>query len=639
MKPRDIRIVILCSGICVITAFATGGSEVTPLSVETILAKHIEAAGGRELLATIESQVFTYDAKEGNDAFDLQVSFKPGEKTLLEASLPNGLTIRQGQAGPQQRWRQSPKGLVDYTEPKDVLEFRELALCLSATAIPELRQHFSTIKMLGLEVVNSNNCQVLEACMNSNLFLKLCFDTNSGLLRKVGITRLEDYRQEQGIMIPHLICKGDNTVLRLKSAKFNVPVADSNFAKPSVAETAATMEEMKRAEYVTLLNPPGQLGISRRPPAADFRKQPLESLPAYKPESQNPFQVDLRSADLSKLDINGRLNDLLHADFDSKTVWPARVPDGFAPDHLLEQSKNPGLKVRELHRRGITDKGIGLAIIDQTLQVDHVEYKDRLRSYEELHAPAGAPAQMHGPAVASLAAGKTVGVAPEADLYYLAETHGTMDQGKFDWDFSWLAKTIDRVLEINNTLPREHRIRVLSISVGWSTGQKGCAEMDAAVERASQAGIFVISTAIERTHKLAFHGLGRDVTKDPESYDSYRPGSWWARSLFSGQLRLAPGERLLVPMDARTTASPTGQGDYVYYSSGGWSWSVPYLAGLYALACQARPDMTPELFWRTALKTGHIIPVEHDGKTYQLGNIVDPVALIDALENRLSSMH
>jgi hypothetical protein len=149
--------------------------------------------------------------------------------------------------------------------------------------------------------------------------------------------------------------------------------------------------------------------------------------------------------------------------------------------------------------------------------------------------------------------------------------------------------------------------------------------------------VFTISTAIERTHKLAFHGLGRDVSKDPDDYMSYGLGSWWAGVFVGGQFRFSPGERLLVPMDARTTASPTGHGDYVYYANGGWSWSVPYLAGLYALACQVRPDITPELFWATALKTGHVIPVERGGKTYQLGNIVDPVALISTLENRVGS--
>ena len=606
-------------------------------SIEALLAKHIAAAGGRERLAAIQSQVVTYDAKEGDEAFALQVSFKPGEKTLLEATMANGWKVRQGQAGAGGRWRHSPNGLTDLKEPKDVLEFRELALCLSATAIPELQQSFPVLKLLGSEKIGSNSCQVLEASMDESLTIKLWFDEHSGLLAKAGITLLEDYRTEQGVMIPHVIRKGDNTVLKLKAVQFNVAIADSQFSKPSQAEAAAASEQMNEAQYATVVNLAGQLGIARHPGAANFLKEPLQSLPVYKPESQSPFQVDLRSSDLSKVEIGARLNDLHHADFDTKTIWPPRLPDGFAPDRLLEQSKNPGLRVRELHRRGVTGKGIGLAIIDQTLLVDHLEYKDRLRCYEELHSPAGAPAQMHGPAVASLAVGKTVGVAPEADLYYLAEMHGAMKQGKLDWDFTWLAKAIDRILEINSALPRGHKIRVLSISVGWSPGQKGCAETDAAVDRARQAGVFVISTAIERTHKLSFHGLGRDTSKDPDLYTSYGLGSWWGSMFLAGQFRFSPGERVLVPMDARTTASPTGDHDYVYYSSGGWSWSVPYLAGLYALACQARPDVTPELFWATALKTGHVVPVERDGKTFQLGNIVDPVALIDALENRIGS--
>ena len=54
---------------------------------------------------------------------------------------------------------------------------------------------------------------------------------------------------------------------------------------------------------------------------------------------------------------------------------------------------------------------------------------------------------------------------------------------------------------------------------------------------------------------------------------------------------------LLIPMDARTTASPTGNKDYVFYGMGGISWTAPYLAGVYALACQIDPKITPEKFW------------------------------------------
>ena len=143
--------------------------------------------------------------------------------------------------------------------------------------------------------------------------------------------------------------------------------------------------------------------------------------------------------------------------------------------------------------------------------------------------------------------------------------------------------------------------------------------------------MFVISTAIDRTHKLAFHGLGRDPLADPNAFVSYVPGSWWASVFWSGQGRFAPSERLLVPMDSRCLASPTGDTDYAFYADGGWSWSVPWLAGLYALACQINPNITPEQFWAAALKTGETISLRHDGAEIPFGTIANPAALMEAV--------
>jgi hypothetical protein len=85
-------------------------------------------------------------------------------------------------------------------------------------------------------------------------------------------------------------------------------------------------------------------------------------------------------------------------------------------------------------------------------------------------------------------------------------------------------------------------------------------------------------------------------------------------------------------MDSRTTASPTGASDYVFYREGGWSWSIPYIAGAYALACQVDPKITPDRFYQTAMATGRTVQMAHSGKTYSLGPILDPVALIDAIK-------
>jgi len=164
-------------------------------------------------------------------------------------------------------------------------------------------------------------------------------------------------------------------------------------------------------------------GIVRHPPVTWFMNRgTLDTLPSYDPNSTDSWQVDLRSRDITKVDLHNRLADLHYADFDHQTQWPATLPASFNPDQIMELGKNPGLGVRRLHQKGITGKDIGIAIIDQCLLVDHIEYKDRLKLYEEIHLM-DTKATMHGPAVASIAVGKTVGVAPEADLYFIGETH------------------------------------------------------------------------------------------------------------------------------------------------------------------------------------------------------------------------
>jgi subtilisin family serine protease len=354
--------------------------------------------------------------------------------------------------------------------------------------------------------------------------------------------------------------------------------------------------------------------------------------PKYNPNSTDSWQMDLRSTDLSHLDLSQSRDDLMYATFDSKTTWPENMPADFDWQAIMETGKNPGLGVRSLHEQGITGEGIGIAIIDQALLVDHVEYKDRIRLYEEAEDVVGGweQASMHGPAVASIAVGKTVGVAPAADLYFIATGDCGGAQSYEDFDFSCRAAAIRRIVEINKSLPRNRKIRVLSMAFGWGPTSKGYDEITAAVKEAKAAGIFVISSSIEETYGFKFHGLGRNPLANPDDAGSYLPGSWWAKDFYAGKY----GEsRLLVPMDSRTTANPNGYEDYVFFREGGWSWSIPYLAGTYALAAQVKPEITPEEFWKIALETGQTIEILHEGQAYQLGPILDPAALIAALKH------
>lgn len=346
---------------------------------------------------------------------------------------------------------------------------------------------------------------------------------------------------------------------------------------------------------------------------------------------------NFQGLDLRERDLSGSGGVLFAADFDTRTQWPEapRLPEGFDPAALLELGKDPGLGLRALHARGITGKGVGIAIIDQALLPSHSEYADRLRYYQAYHSAAGEEASMHGPAVASIALGTTVGVAPEALLYYIADDAGIWVGEDFVRDLSYYAEDVDRFLALNETLPEGEKIRVLSMSVGWMEDTPGAAQLEAAIGRARKAGVAVVCVN-SRDPLLPWMGMGREPYGDPNDRAACRPGAFWEASLYSGEYTDSDGSFLLVPMDRRTTASPAGEEEYACFAEGGMSWAVPYVAGLYALACQAEPDIGFADFLAAAQATAHPLSIRHGTERFLYGRAVDPAALLDALARRES---
>jgi subtilisin family serine protease len=378
-------------------------------------------------------------------------------------------------------------------------------------------------------------------------------------------------------------------------------------------------------------NPAATEIVVRHP---EGRPRVLNTLPKYDPSLEKSHQIDLRCRDLSKLDLRASLADLMYADFDDRTIWPAPdwMPSGFDWQKIMELGKNPGLGARRLHEKGITGHGVRIAIIDQPLLVDHQEYADRVRLYEEMDLQGRTNSTMHGAAVASIALGKTVGVAPGAELYYIATQF--IDQNTL----RRLARSVDRIVEVNRQLPKDNQIRVISISRGWTPSDEGYKDITEAVQKAQAAGILFVCTSVERVHeRFDFGVLGRSPLADPEVFESYEPGLFLARQFWSrpparSDRSSSARDSFSVPMDSRTTASPAGIDKYVFYRMGGMSWAVPYVAGVYALAVQVDPAMTPERFWALAVRTGRTIELNRRGMTKPLGPIIDPVRLIRAIQ-------
>jgi hypothetical protein len=338
---------------------------------------------------------------------------------------------------------------------------------------------------------------------------------------------------------------------------------------------------------------------------------------------------DMRSADVSQIDFS-KIYDLKDISFNSETVWPKVLPEDLSPVDILELNKNPGLGIRDLHERGITGSNVSIAIIDQGLLLEHEDYKNNLMLYEEIHC-ADQSAQMHGPAVASIAVGKTVGVAPDAKLYYIAATAGHFTDTEFEFDASIYADSILRVLEMNTNLPEDEKIRVISISRGFTSTDKGYEEFTTAVDKAKADNIFVLTTTTENNYDFALFGVDRPYMSDPDDVNSYTPADWILSNLANNPTLFQ--KYISFPMGSRTYASFLGAEKYEFGTNGGLSWAVPWSAGFYALCCQVKPDITPEEFISIVKSTAVPANVNHDGTTYNdFGKIVNPAAVIEELE-------
>ena len=145
--------------------------------------------------------------------------------------------------------------------------------------------------------------------------------------------------------------------------------------------------------------------------------------------------------------------------------------------------------------------------------------------YEKIHCSEPF-SQMHGAAVASIAVGKNVGVAPGAKLYYIASTYGHNLSSGGEFDASIIADCIYRVIEINKLLPAESKIRVISISRGYNKNDLGYEEIRQAIEDADREGIFVVTTTTYDYYGFILYGAERNYYDDPDLPEVYHLQAW-----------------------------------------------------------------------------------------------------------------
>lgn len=281
-------------------------------------------------------------------------------------------------------------------------------------------------------------------------------------------------------------------------------------------------------------------------------------------------------------------------------------------NEIMEEAKNPGLGVRKLHEAGITGKGVNVAIIDQPIALEHPEYKGKIVKYENLCGEECEESSMHGPAVTSLLAGNTIGVAPDVNIYYAAAPSWTQDA-------HYQAQALKWIIEENKKLPSDQKIRVVSISAAPS-GQgspfnKNNAEWDKAYEEAKKEGILVIDCT-DKTDISACYLDGTD-REDPKCYKA---------GFGKNDTCEIDKKYLLTPVGSRTSAETYQNGvySYQYNGTGGLSWGIPYAVGTLALGWQIAPELTNEEIMKLLNDTA---TVNSEGN-----KIITPTAFVEAVK-------
>lgn len=288
---------------------------------------------------------------------------------------------------------------------------------------------------------------------------------------------------------------------------------------------------------------------------------------------------------------------------------------------VLEKGKNSGLGVKSIHKRGITGKGVNVAIIDQFLCANHPEFKGKVVQYKDVgcNQPPYS-GSMHAPAVLSVLAGDTMGIAPDVRVYFAASPSWALDAKNE-------AQALEWILQVNQSLPEHSKIKVVSVSGNHSgKGYPFCKNgklWNKAVKKAQKEGILVLDVTPD-------HGIigpcYYDI-HDPDNLSKCRIGfpvmlvkKHWSKKI------------VYAPCIFRTTAeeytdgNPSYQylGGIPYSGQGGESLSIPYAAGVCALGWQVKPDLKPDEIVKLLFKTAYITP---DGY-----KIINPVAFIDAIK-------
>lgn len=277
-----------------------------------------------------------------------------------------------------------------------------------------------------------------------------------------------------------------------------------------------------------------------------------------------------------------------------------KFPDNFKVDYkrILGESKNPGLFISKLHEQGINGNGINVAVIDKPIFETHQEFNGRMRKYilinpdgkfsernEQMH--------FHGITCAGFLCGNTCGVAKSTNLYYYAYPEGWHND-EMHWGYYF--KGLDMIKEHNEKANAEDKIKIVSVSNGFGNQPELRAKMNKYVNELKDMDCYVIYSNL---FGETFTASSKVFNANPDGFDAYKLDTWQDNDWHK--------KNILVPAGGRTSPCNSGNDKYMYNGNGsGFSWAIPYLCGVFALALQVNRDLSYDDFCEIAKRTAFV---------------------------------
>ncbi len=228
----------LCALILLARGASASGAEGEELpTLSLVLARYVEAVGGRDAVENLETRVcqgLEIDDRPHRGPVEtsrVEAYGKMPDRTLTVVHGPDGVACTgcDGWVG----WHTGPTAVrLEESERRS-----RTAWLLDPQGPVRLEEYFPGMHLAGRGVVEGQPVYVVE-CDRDTAHYALYFDTETGLLIRVGYYwSLGDYREVDGVMVPFQISgsrKGGSTTFVFAEVVHDVPLEDNLFHMPPV---------------------------------------------------------------------------------------------------------------------------------------------------------------------------------------------------------------------------------------------------------------------------------------------------------------------------------------------------------------------------------------------------------------------